>query len=186
MKLKFIPRKGKGKSEINQIRRDGDIPAIIYNRSKKSEEISVNGADFNGLLRHVKSGHLPTTVFELVDEKGKVRRVLIKEVQYEPTNYSVMHLDFEELLDKVKINVKVPIECTGIVDCIGIKLGGVLRPVIRYLLVRCLPEDLPQSFNIDVKNLALFEVKRLSDLEIPPTIRPLVDLNEVAVVIAKR
>jgi large subunit ribosomal protein L25 len=186
MKLKVFPRKGKSKSEGNQIRREGNIPAVIYNRSKDSELISVHGIDFTGLLRKVQSGRLSTTVFELVDEHGKARRALVKEIQYEPTSYRVMHLDFEELLDKVKINVNIPIECTGIVDCMGIKLGGVLRQVIRSLRVRCLPEDLPECFNLDVKSLALFEVKRLSDLEIPPSIRPIADLNEVAVVIAKR
>src|SRR5262249_5035100 len=158
---------------------------IIYNRSKESETIAVHGTDFTGLMRKVQSGRLPTTVFELVDDKGKVRRALVKEVQYEPTTYQVLHLDFEELLDNVKINVKVPIECTGVVDCVGIKLGGVLRQVIRNLRVRCLPEDLPECFYLDVKNLELFQVKRLQDLEIAPAIRPLADLNEVAVVIAK-
>lgn len=186
MKLKVFPRKGKSKSEINQVRREGNIPAIIYKRSNASETISVHGTDFTGLLRDVQSGHLPTTVFELTDEKGKVRKALVKEIQYEPTSYQVRHLDFEELIPDVKINVKVPIECTGVVDCVGIKLGGVLRQVIRYLRVRCLPKDLPASFDLDVKNLALFDVKRLSDLEIPPAVRPLADLHEVAVVIAKR
>ncbi len=186
MKLKVFPRKGKSKAESNQIRREGNIPAIIYNRSKESETLTVHGADFTGLLRKVQSGRLPTTVFELTDEHGKVRRALVKEIQYEPTSYRVNHLDFEELLDKVKINVNVPIEFTGVVDCAGIKLGGVLRPVIRNLRVRCFPEDLPECFNLDVRNLALFEVKRLSDLEISPAVRPLADLHEVAVVIAKR
>lgn len=186
MKLKVFPRKGKNKSEINQIRREGNIPAIIYNRNKASETMTVHGIDFTGLLRKVQNGHLPTTVFDLVDEKGKVRHAVIKEIQYAPTTYQVNHLDFEELLADEKINVKVPIECTGVVDCVGIKLGGVLRQVIRYIRVRCLPKDLPRSFNLDVKNLNLFEVKRLSDLEIPQDVRPLADLNEVAVVIAKR
>jgi large subunit ribosomal protein L25 len=186
MKLKVYPRKGKSKSEINQVRREGNIPAIIYNRNKASETLSVHGNDFTGLLRKVQSGRLPTTIFELVDEKGKVRRALVKEIQYEPTSYLVQHLDFEELLDDVKINVKVPIECTGIADCAGIKLGGVLRQVIRNLRVRCLPKDLPSCYNLDVKSLELFQVKRLSDLEISPAVRPLADLHEVAVVIAKK
>lgn len=185
MKLKVFPRKGKNKSEINKIRREQNIPAIIYHRTKEAETITVHGNDFSGLLRNVQSGRLPTTIFELVDEKGKVRRALVKEIQYNPTNYDVRHLDFEELIDDVKINVNVPIECVGVVDCVGVKLGGTLRQVIRNLRVRCLPKDLPSCFNVDVKNMNVFEVKRLSDLEIPQTVRPLGDLNEVAVVVAK-
>jgi large subunit ribosomal protein L25 len=95
-------------------------------------------------------------------------------------------MDFEELADDVPVNVKVPIECAGIVDCIGIKLGGVLRQVIRSLKVRCLPKDIPNAFVIDIRSMNQRETRRLSDLNIPESIRPLVDLNEVAVAIVKR
>ncbi len=101
-------------------------------------------------------------------------------------NYSVIHLDFEELHSDVPVTVKVPIEMTGVVDCIGVKLGGILRQVIRHVKVRCLPKDIPSCFYLDVKSLDLRQSRRLNDLEIPETLRPLVDLNEVAVLIAKR
>ncbi len=69
--------------------------------------------EFASYLRNIKPGHLPTSTFTLVDETGKERQVLIKDIQYEITTYDVTHLDFEELLMDQKINVKVPIECTG-------------------------------------------------------------------------
>ncbi len=112
--------------------------------------------------------------------------MILKDIQYDPTNYSIIHLDFEELLDDVPVNVKVPIECTGVVDCTGVKLGGILRQVIRHLRVRCLPKDMPSFFQVDVKAMGIMDVKRLADLNIPQTVRPLADMNEVAVVIAKR
>lgn len=179
-------KRATSKSETKKIRREGDIPAVIYVKNKATETVVVKGSEFSSLLRKLQPGRLSTTVFTLKDEQGKTHRVIVKEIQYEPTTYAVRHLDFEGLVDDQKINVKVPVECTGIVDCAGIKLGGVLRQVIRFLRVRCLPKDIPTVFQIDIRNLAQFESKRLSDLEIPPTVRPLADLNEVAVVIAKR
>ncbi len=137
-------------------------------------------------MRKVEPGRLCTTVFELNEPKMKTRRVILKDIQYDPTNYSIIHLDFEELLDDVPVNVKVPIECTGVVDCTGVKLGGILRQVIRHLRVRCLPKDMPSFFQVDVKAMGIMDVKRLADLNIPQTVRPLADMNEVAVVIAKR
>jgi large subunit ribosomal protein L25 len=186
MKLEIFKRTASKKSEIKKIRREGKIPAVIYVKGKATEPVAISAAEFNSHLRSVQSGRLSTTVFTLSEKEGKGRRAILKEIQYEPTTYNVQHLDFEELFDDAKVNVKVPIECTGVVDCVGVKLGGVLRQVIRYLRVNCLPKDIPNVFQVDVKNLAQNESKRLGDLEIPNTVRPLANLKEVAVIVAKR
>lgn len=186
MRLQFFKRNVLKKSETKKIRREGGIPCALYVRGKATDNIIVNSTEFGALTRGLQPGRLSTTVFNLVDEQGKMRRAILKEVQYEPTTYAVLHLDFEELFDDVKVKLKVPVECSGAVDCVGIKLGGVLRQVIRHVLVCCLPKDIPAAFQLDVKSLALFESKRLSEIEIPQTIRPLTNLNEVVVVIAKR
>jgi large subunit ribosomal protein L25 len=110
----------------------------------------------------------------------------LKDITNNPVSYQVIHLDFEELHKDVKVNVKVPIEMTGVVDCIGVKLGGTLRQVIRHVKVRCLPQDIPACFYLDVKNLDLRQSRRLEQLEIPPTVKPIANMKEVAVLIAKR
>lgn len=186
MKLNVRTRTAGKKSESKQLRRAGQIPAIIYKRGKEGHNIALTTSEFNAHMREIQPGRLSTQVFELVDETGKTHRALLKEIQYHVTKYDVIHLDFEELVDNVPVNVKVPIECTGIVDCIGIKLGGVLRQVIRHLKVRCLPKDIPSAFVLDIKSMQQRDTRRLKDLNIPQTIRPLVDLNEVAVAIVKR
>lgn len=186
MKLKVHKRNAGKKSENKAIRREKNIPAIIYGQGKQGEALIVPGVEFQALLRQVTPGRLSTTVFELHEEKATTRQAILKDIHYDPTTYNVVHLDFEELLEDVPVNVKVPIECIGANDCTGIKLGGVLRQVIRYLRVRCLPKDIPSSFQVDIKDLGIADVKRLSDLDIPQTVRPLADLKEVAVVIAKR
>lgn len=186
MKLQTVKRTAGKKSEVKKLRREGYIPAVLYVKEKSGEALAIKANEFGSFLRHVKSGHLPTSIFTLVDDKGKERRVVIKDIQYEITTYDVSHLDFEELSSDHKINVKVPIECTGQVDCVGIKLGGVLRQVIRHVRVRCLPKDLPSFFELDVRELGIAQTKRLSDLQIPNTVRPLADMNEVVAVIVKR
>lgn len=186
MKLKAFKRNAEKKCNVNQLRREGKIPAVIYKKGSVGETLSVDNQMFTSAIRKVQSGQLPTTVFVLEDEKGAEREVIVKEIQYNVTNYDVIHLDFEELIDNIPVNVKVPIECVGMADCPGIKLGGVLRQVIRHLKVRCLPKDIPTAFVVDVSTLGINDVIRLSGLEIPNTIRPLMNLKEVAVAIVKR
>jgi large subunit ribosomal protein L25 len=186
MKLQTIKRTADSKSEVKKLRREGFIPAVLYVKGKSGETLAINANEFRSYLRQVKSGHLPTTIFTLVDDKDKERRVVIKDIQYEITTYEVTHLDFEELVSDQKINVNIPIECTGVVDCVGVKLGGVLRQVIRHVRVRCFPKDLPSYFELDIRELGLKQSKRLKDLQIPKTVRPLVNLSEVVAVIVKR
>ncbi len=50
-------------------------------------------------LRKVHSGRLCTTVFELSEENATTRRAIVKDIQYDPTNYNIIHLDFEELIE---------------------------------------------------------------------------------------
>lgn len=186
MKLKLYQRDAAGKSESKRLRREGKIPAVVYKHGSAGDSIAIENSEFNAFLRKVKPGRLSTSVFTLTGEDGKSFRVIVKDIQYNPINYNVVHLDFEELVEDVKVNVKVPIEFVGVVDCVGVKLGGVLRQVIRFLRVRCLPRDIPEVFLLDVKDLNQRESRRLKDLEIPNTVRPLSDLKEVVVVIAKR
>ncbi len=185
MKLAVKPRVGEKKKDIKEIRREGNIPAIIYSSKGQPEKLIVTGAEFNAVLRKMKPGELPTTVFTLADGK-KERRAIIKDIQYHLTTYNVSHIDFEELIDDVPVSVKVPVNCIGVVDCIGIKLGGFLRQVVRHVEVECLPKNIPSEFLVDIKDLGIRQSKRLKDLAMPKGVRPLAKPEEVIVVIAKR
>ncbi|MFY7843063.1 MAG: 50S ribosomal protein L25 [Rhabdochlamydiaceae bacterium] len=183
MKLTVKSRSGVRKSEVNQARRAGEIPAILYAPGEANHMLLVNEAEFSGALRQIKQGQLPTTVFYL-DFEGKEHKVVVKDIQYNPVNYKVIHLDFQLVKDTIK--VKIPLTCVGIADCAGIKLGGSLRQVIRHLKAECPADHIPSDIKVDVKDLGIKQKKRLIDLVIPEGIKPLISLNEVVVVIAKK
>jgi large subunit ribosomal protein L25 len=185
MKLAVKERVREKKKDLKQIRRDGNIPAIIYSSKGQTETLIVDGAEFGAILRDMKPGQLPTTVFTLTGGK-KDRRVIIKDIQYHLTTYKVSHIDFEELIENIPVSVKVPVNCTGVVDCIGIKLGGFLRQVVRHVKVECLPNHIPAEFIVDVKDLGIRQSRRLKDIVMPKGVRPLTSPDEVVVVIAKR
>jgi len=185
MKLKMYARNTKTKSELTKVRQQGDIPAVIYATGRKNQNIAVHGADLQAILRSIGEGQLSTTRFTLVDGVHEIQ-ALVKEIQYFPTSYDVRHLDFLQADVKQRVRVRVPIEYTGVADCQGIRLGGFLRQVIRHVLVECDFDSIPTSLPLDVKELFIGQSKRLSELCFPEGVRPLVNLREVAVVIAKR
>lgn len=173
------------KSETKQIRREGKIPAILYSVGKPNLQLTVSKDELGAILRQMKPGHLGTTVFHLKLD-GKERKAIIKDIQYKLTTYEVSHIDFEELFEDVPVNVKVPIQCIGVADCVGVKLGGFLRQIIRHIRVECLPKQIPTNFDIDVQDLGIKQSKRISDITIPSGVKPLAKVDEVVVVVSKR
>lgn len=185
MKLKLSKRSGEKKSELTQIRFRKDIPAVIYHGGKPGEKVTVKGSEFHAILRGLSKGYLPTTIFEL-ELDGKSSRAIVKDIQYHPTTYQILHLDFFLLEDDVPVDVKVPVSYVGEADCVGIKLGGFLRQVIRHIPVRCMAKDIPTDFKVDIRSLAIGQTKRVRDIEKSETLRLLVNPGEVVAVIAKR
>lgn len=185
MKLHAEKRAAERKGETKRLRREGLIPAILYSKGGKGESLTVSEAEFSAILRTLKDGGLSNTIITLNFE-GKDRAVIVKGIQYQITSYNVIHLDFEELHENTKVRLRIPIRLVGERDCIGIQQGGVLRPVIRHINVECLPKDIPSDFTIDVRKLEMKGKRRLNDIVISENVRPLANLSEVAVVVAKR
>lgn len=185
MKLTITKRANVRKSDTLNVRREGNVPAILYSSNDQPVDVVIQGAELQAMLRQMKQGRLSTTVLELSME-GVAIKALVKDIQYHPTTYHVIHMDLQKLNDKDKVRVKVPIEFTGIADCPGIKLGGFLRPVIRYVNVECLPTQIPASFELSVAGLGMKQSKRIKDLSLPNGVRSITKVDEVAVVIAKR
>lgn len=185
MKLEIAKRTTGKKGANNQIRRDGNIPAILYNSKGATHTITVKGDEFKAVLRGMKSGLLATTVFELKLD-GHTVKAIVKDIQYHVANYNIEHLDFLEIKEHEKVTVNVPIQLTGAADCVGVKLGGFIRQPIRTLKVTCLPKDIPQELFVDVRELGIAESKTLADIAIPPNVVSCASMSEVAVLIGKK
>ncbi|MCP5469328.1 MAG: 50S ribosomal protein L25 [Chlamydiales bacterium] len=185
MELTVTSREKGKKSEAKRIRRAGNIPAVLYSKGEAGVEIEVDGNEFKKILNHVPTGTLSSKVFTLTLD-GKKRKALVKDIQYHVTTYNIVHMDFIELFDDVPVTLNIPVRCVNTVDCAGVKLGGVIRQVIRQMRVRTLPKNIPDSFELDVKAMTLGQAKRLNEIAIPDGVSAVDTLDNVAVVIARR
>lgn len=188
MRLSVKPRTHERKSEAALLRREGYIPAIVYHKDKTGagQTVSICKDEFAAHLRSVPPGRLSTLVFTLDEGHGKGKPALVKDIQYYPIDYSIMHIDFVELDDKIPVKVKVPLVIQGEADSVGVKLGGMVRLITRSIKVQCLPKDIPTVFVVDVKNMNVGETLRVADIEMPKTVKPLVNMNTVAVSMVKK
>lgn len=185
MELTVASRTAGKKAETKKIRREGNIPAILYSKGEKGQDVVVNGIDFKKVMNKVEQGTLSSVVFDLTVD-GKKVKAIVKDIQYAVTTYDILHIDFAQLHDKVPVTLNIPLKFLNAVECAGVKLGGVLRQVIRHVKVTCLPKDIPARFNLDVRDLVMGQSVKLSALEIPAGVKPITRLNEVAVVVAKK
>ena len=183
--LNCTERTETSKGGVRRLRRASLIPAVVYSKGNEVVLESIPKAEFESALRNMQSGFLTTTVFVLKDTKGNERKALCREVQYHPTSYEVLHIDFMEMDPKREITVKVPVEMLNMVDCIGSKLGGQLRYVTRHIKVRCLPGAMPNNFAIDVKDVNIRQSRRVKDIVIPAGVTCLTNVNDVVITVNK-
>ncbi|QXE26830.1 50S ribosomal protein L25/general stress protein Ctc [Chlamydia buteonis] len=185
MELVVTSRETDKKSLLKKIRQTGGIPAVIYSGGKSLANIVVDAHVFSKFLSSLESGALSSTIFSLSYE-GRTIKALVKDIQYQVTSYRVIHLDFEELIEDRDVKLNIPIRCVNAVDCVGVKLGGSLRQVIRALRVVCKPKDIVPYLELDVRSLGLSQTRKLSDIQIPAGLRPITPLKEVVVTVSRR
>ncbi|MDO8655048.1 MAG: 50S ribosomal protein L25 [bacterium] len=148
--------------KTNALREAGKIPAVLYGPKTKSQMIAVEEREFLKALK--EAGESTLLNLEVGDRKVPV---LIHEVQRDPMQGTVIHVDFyEPPLDK-KVKVELPVVVKGEAPAVK-ELGGTLIRHIQEIEVSALPQNLPHELTINVEGLATFEDRILvKDIPVP-------------------
>jgi large subunit ribosomal protein L25 len=147
------------------LRGSGRVPAIIYGRQAKPQNLEVSAKEFEDLIHHSVSENLLVDLSVENDARAK-RLALVQEIQHHPLDGKVLHVDFHEVAENEKVTIHVPVETVG--EAAGVKNGGgVLEHIMFKLKVRCLPKDLPEQIVIDVSHLELGKAVHLGEVKVP-------------------
>ena len=160
-KPRQVPANGKfNKNAARQVRIAGKIPAVVYGAGHESVAVEVDPKQILRIL-HSESGH--NTIFD-VDIAGQgLAKVMIVDWQYEPIRDSLLHIDLKRIAMDKMMTVSVPVKLVGVPA--GVKNeGGMLDQVLREVEIECLPGDIPSHIDVDITNLGLHGVIRVSDL----------------------
>lgn len=163
IKLKAEIRERVGKGAARGIRKNKNIPAVIYGEKKTPLTIELNGRDFEALLQ---TPSLRTKLFEIDTANGQEDAMLM-DIQYHPVNDNVIHVDFKRIDVKKPVNVSVPVEVINADVSKGLKMGGVLNFAVRQVALRGLVHDIPEKITIDLTNLNIGDSVHGSDLVLP-------------------
>lgn len=153
-------RSSRGKNEARRLRVAGSIPAVLYGVSDSSVALSVSPKQVGQIL-HSRTGH--NTIFNLSVEGGENTPVMIVDWLRDPVKDNLLHADFKRIDLTKRIAVKVPVHTTG--EPVGVKIqGGIHELVIREIEIECLPDDIPEHYEIDVSGLGIGQSVRASDV----------------------
>jgi len=180
--LKAFPRTLLQRGAVKKLRASGRVPATIYGRQAKPQNLEVSSEEISDLLHHSASENLLVDLSVENDARAK-RLALVQEVQHHPLNGHVLHVDFHEVAENEKITISVPVETSG--EAAGVKTGGgSLTHVLLKLKVRSLPKDLPEQITIDVTALEIGKSVHLGEIVPPAGVEILGDKHLTVVAVA--
>jgi large subunit ribosomal protein L25 len=170
-----LPRPSRGKNEARRLRVSGRIPAVVYGAFKDPVAVSLNPKDITKII-HSKTGH--NSIFDLDIDGVERTPVIVADEAYEPIRGHLLHIDLRRIDLTRKLRVSVPVHVSG--ESKGVKQqGGVLDVVTRSVEIECVPDDIPNQFDVNVTDLMIGDAIRVSDLPVREGVRILTAADAV-------
>ncbi|ACL70867.1 50S ribosomal protein L25/general stress protein Ctc [Halothermothrix orenii] len=175
--LKAEVRKDTGKGVARKLRRNGLIPGVIYGKTRKPQPLAVDAKDLNKVV-----GGNAILDMTLVDgDKEEKETAVVKDLQRDPVQGNILHVDFQHISMTDKLTVSVPVHIVG--NARGVVAGGVLQQLAREIEVECLPTDIPDEIEVDITDLGLGDSLSVGDIEPPANTDFITPEDEVIVTI---
>ncbi|MFW5972592.1 MAG: aminoacyl-tRNA hydrolase [Bacteroidota bacterium] len=158
IKLEGQPR-ATGTSAARAVRRDGQVPCVLYGAHAEPVSFKVPELDLHPLI-YTDETHIVTV--EVGDENWSC---IMKDVDFHPTTDKPIHADFQVLTAGESITITVPVQFHG--TPVGQTEGGDTQYVVTEINVRCLPKDIPSHIDVDVAHLNIGDAIHVADLDLP-------------------
>ncbi len=151
-------REHTGSRAAARIRKQGQIPAIVYGHKQDPVAILLDAHDFAEGLHH---GH------RLMDIKvgGKTEKMIVKELQYDHLGRTIVHVDLMRVDVTEAVRVTVPIELKGTAK--GTHEGGIVEQHTGRIEIECLVTNMPESIVVSVKDLGVGQAIHAGDVALP-------------------
>ena len=162
--LKAEERDETGKSLARAIRKNGQIPCIIYGDKKEPLAASLNAIE---TLKLYNSGKMLSQLIDVETSKGEKFKVISKDVQLHPVKGNIIHVDLLRLGADARISVEVSVSFTAEEESPGLREGGILN-VSRYTVeLDCPATNIPEFVEVDLTGLEIGATVHLSDVKLP-------------------
>jgi large subunit ribosomal protein L25 len=157
-------REVQGSSASRRLLRSGRVPGILYGGSAKPQMIEF---DHNELYQALRKEAFHASVINM-NVGGAKEMCLLRDVQMHAYKLQIKHVDFQRIDATHQIHQKVPLHFINADVAPGVKLdGGMVQHVMTEIDVKCLPKDLPEFIEVDLKDLKGGQSLHVSQLKLP-------------------
>ena len=146
--LKAIKRTSASTGQVNKLRSDGFIPAILYGGEKSNLKISIKKLH---LQDFIKTETFMAKIFDM-EIDGNAEKVLPRDIAYDPVSDEPIHIDFVRIAKGSKLILEIPVKFINQDKSLGLKKGGVLNIVRRKVELKCPTENIPNEIVVDLDN----------------------------------
>ncbi len=162
--LKATSRSVQGTGASRRLRRADKVPGIVYGGGKDPTVIEL---DHNEIFHKLRLEAFHASILDL-ELDGKSEKVLLRDVQMHAWKQNVLHIDFQRVDAGKNIHMKVPLHFVNADIAPGVKQsGGIVSHILNEINISCLPKNLPEFIEVDLKDLAAGHSIHLSDLKLP-------------------
>ncbi len=164
-----------GKGASRRLRRDGLVPGIVYGGDREAIALQIP----HQFLSHaLEDEAFYTTILELGVEDGRTQQVILRDLQRHPYKPQILHIDFLRVSESEELTIKVPLHFLNEDTSPAGKMSGVvISHQLTEIEISCLPKDLPEYLELDLAQMEVGDVRRLSDIPLPPGVE-IVDLAQ--------
>jgi large subunit ribosomal protein L25 len=165
--LKAAPRARSGTGRLKQMRREGWVPSVIYGKGTENINLKVDAKTFADLLANSSSENI---LVNLEIEGHGTRLAFLQSVQHDSLSGKTLHADFRSIDEKTAITAHIPTHLNG--ESAGVKAGGLIEQYVHAIEITCLPNDLPESIEVDISGLHIGDSLHIGDITYPNGVKP--------------
>jgi len=165
------------KGEVNSLRINGNVPAVVYGGSEKNQKIYLSKKNIKNLIE--KENFLSNIISINLD--GKSENVLPKEIVWDPITDEPIHIDFLRIVKGAKVILEIPVKFINIEKSPGLKRGGVLNIVRRKVELKCPAENIPTELVVDLDNLDIGASIKISSIKLAENVTPTIQGRDFVV-----
>lgn len=160
--VKAEKRDGRGKNVNRRLRGEGKVPVVVYGGGGEAVAVAAELKELAAVLR-TDAG--VNTVFSLDVVGEGSGDVMFQDRQIDPVRGRLIHADLRRIAKGEKFEMTIPIHLIG--EAAGLKEdGAVLSQAIREIKILVEPALAPESFDLDITELAVGHSLHVSDLAI--------------------
>jgi large subunit ribosomal protein L25 len=175
--IKAFARKGSGTGGARAVRREAQVPGVVYGDGRAPENVALYS---NELVNLINRGRFLSSIIEL-DIDGTKTRVIPREVQTDPVNAKLVHVDFQRVGPGARIRVNVPVRFINESLSPGLKRGGVLNVVRHEIEVMAPADKIPEFFEFNLEGLEIGRSVHISAITLPEGVRPTITNRDFTV-----